>query len=65
MRLAINECVPVGNGILTVETHAQALVRASVAEKNKGRDAAEACLSLIKVSDKFAAIADDEADEDE
>ncbi len=65
MRLAINECIPVGNGILTVENHAQALVRASVAEKNKGRDAAEACLNLIKVSDKFTAIADDEADEDE
>jgi 6,7-dimethyl-8-ribityllumazine synthase len=63
MRLAVNECIPIGNGILTVENHAQALVRASVTEKNKGRDAADACLSLINLSDKFVAIADDEADE--
>lgn len=64
MRLAVNECIPLGNGILTVENHAQAMVRANVSEKNKGRDAAEACLGLVRLADKFAAIADDEADED-
>lgn len=64
MRLAVNECIPLGNGILTVENHAQAMTRARVSEKNKGRDAAVACLSLIRLGDQFTAIADDEATDD-
>jgi len=43
------EGVAVGNGILTVENEAQALVRAGVDQKNKGGDAAEACLRMIEV----------------
>lgn len=35
----------IGNGILTVENREQALVRAI--KKNKGRDAAQACLAMI------------------
>lgn len=41
--------IPLGNGILTVENEAQAWERASVAEGNKGRDAARACLGLVDV----------------
>ncbi|MEQ8344586.1 MAG: 6,7-dimethyl-8-ribityllumazine synthase [Sneathiellaceae bacterium] len=37
----------IGNGILTVETYEQALVRARPDEKDKGGDAARAALSLI------------------
>ena len=39
----------IGNGILTVENEAQALVRAGVDQVNKGGDAAEACLRMIEV----------------
>lgn len=58
--IAVKEQIPLGNGILTVENQEQALVRARVDEKNKGRDAARACLRLIEVADEFNAIADDE-----
>ncbi len=49
------EGVALGNGILTVENRAQAMVRA--AEKNKGKDAAEACLALLTLRDRFRAEA--------
>lgn len=51
------EGVPVGNGILTVENRAQAMVRA--VEKNKGADAAEACLSILQLRDRFRGEAED------
>jgi 6,7-dimethyl-8-ribityllumazine synthase len=40
--------VPLGNGILTVENEEQAIARASVKGKNKGRDAVEACLEVLR-----------------
>jgi 6,7-dimethyl-8-ribityllumazine synthase len=46
--------VCVGNGILTVETMAQAEVRADPAQANKGGGAAEACLHLIALARRFA-----------
>ncbi len=61
MRLCVNECIPLGNGILTVENQEQALVRASVTQKNKGHDAANACLKLIDINNQFTQIADEEA----
>ena len=60
MKTSVSEAIPLGNGILTVETHEQAMVRASVDQKNKGRDAAIACLRIIELADEFSAIADDE-----
>lgn len=51
--LAVNQCVPIGYGILTVENADQAWARASVDRKNKGRDAAEACLAMIAIRDRF------------
>ncbi len=44
----------IGNGILTVETMAQAQVRADPAGMNKGGGAAEAALHLIAVARRFA-----------
>jgi 6,7-dimethyl-8-ribityllumazine synthase len=41
----------IGNGILTVENREQALVRAI--KKNKGRDAAQACLAMIAAKKRF------------
>ena len=46
--------LPVGNGILTVEDEAQAIVRAHPAQGNKGGGAAEAALALLALKAKFA-----------
>ena len=48
------EGVCIGNGILTVETHAQAAVRADPAGQNKGGGAADAALHLIALARRFA-----------
>lgn len=49
MDISITHGVPVGNGILTVETEEQAMERASIDDGNKGGDAVRACLRLIDV----------------
>lgn len=49
MDLAVDHSVALGFGILTCETYEQAWVRASVDQKNKGADAAEACLRMIEL----------------
>lgn len=46
--------VAIGNGILTVENVEQALVRADPTQKNKGGEAAEAALALLKLQERFA-----------
>lgn len=46
--------IPVGNGILTVEDEAQAIVRADPEQANKGAGAAEAAMALLAVREKFA-----------
>lgn len=45
--------VAIGNGILTVENEAQALVRADPAQKDKGGEAAKAALALLALQDRF------------
>jgi 6,7-dimethyl-8-ribityllumazine synthase len=45
--------IAVGNGILTVESEAQALVRADPAQGNKGAGAAEAAMALLALQEKF------------
>ncbi|MEE2525021.1 6,7-dimethyl-8-ribityllumazine synthase [Hyphobacterium sp. HN65] len=45
--------VAVGNGILTVENREQAMKRAG--EKDKGGDAARACLAMIGLRERFGA----------
>ncbi len=44
----------IGNGILTVENRAQAVVRADAAGQNKGGGAAAAALHLVAISRKWA-----------
>ncbi len=51
--IGVKHSIAVGNGILTVDNREQAWVRASVDDKNKGRDAARACASLIDISINF------------
>ena len=49
MDLAIGRRLAIGNGILTVDTEAQALARARPGEADKGGGAAKACLAVIEV----------------
>ncbi|HWT13439.1 MAG TPA: 6,7-dimethyl-8-ribityllumazine synthase [Allosphingosinicella sp.] len=44
----------VGNGILSVETEAQALARARPEEKDKGGEAARAALAMLGLARRFA-----------
>jgi 6,7-dimethyl-8-ribityllumazine synthase len=50
MEVAMRDAVPVGNGILTVETEEQAFERARGGGDGKGGDAARACLTLIELA---------------
>ena len=47
--------VAIGNGILTVENEAQALVRADPQQKDKGGEAARAALALLDLRGRFSA----------
>ncbi len=55
MDLAIDECIAIGNGIITTENGEQAWARARVTEKNKGGAAAEAALAMIAIRSKLGA----------
>lgn len=44
----------IGNGILTVENEAQAIVRADPKQLNKGAGAAEAAMALLSLREKLA-----------
>ena len=46
--------IAVGNGILTVENEAQAIVRADPGQADKGGDAARAALALLEIRQRFA-----------
>jgi len=46
--------IAIGNGILTVENEAQALVRARRAEKDKGGDAARAAIAMLALKERLA-----------
>jgi 6,7-dimethyl-8-ribityllumazine synthase len=49
MDLAVARKLPIGNGILTVDTDAQAFSRAKVDEGDKGGDAARAALAMVRL----------------
>ena len=49
MEIAVGRAIPVGNGILTVDTAAQAKVRAAPDEGDKGGTAAKAALALVRL----------------
>lgn len=54
MELGIRERALIGNGILTVENEAQALVRADPTQGDKGGDAAMAALVLLAWRERLA-----------
>jgi 6,7-dimethyl-8-ribityllumazine synthase len=45
--------IAIGNGILTVENEAQALVRADPTQKDKGGEAAKAAIALYDLKERF------------
>jgi 6,7-dimethyl-8-ribityllumazine synthase len=49
MEIGIARRIPVGNGILTVDTAAQAKVRAALDKGDKGGTAAKAALALVRL----------------
>jgi 6,7-dimethyl-8-ribityllumazine synthase len=53
MALATRDGLAVGFGVLTVESHAQALERARVDGRDKGGEAARAALAMIAVQGRF------------
>jgi 6,7-dimethyl-8-ribityllumazine synthase len=55
MDLSVDEAVPIGNGILTVDTEEQAWVRARRSEGDKGGFAARAALTMIALRERFEA----------
>jgi len=48
MKLSIENKKPIGNGILTCLNKKQAIERADKSKKNKGKEAAEAAIELLK-----------------
>jgi len=55
MDLGLHHGLCIGNGILTVESEAQALARAGRDHGDKGGDAARACLALMNVRARLGA----------
>lgn len=53
MELSVARALPIGNGILTVDTEAQALARARVDDQDKGGDAARAALALVGLKQRL------------
>jgi 6,7-dimethyl-8-ribityllumazine synthase len=58
MDLAVARRLPVGNGILTVDTEAQAWTRARMEEGDKGGDAARAALAMVRIRRRLASAVD-------
>jgi 6,7-dimethyl-8-ribityllumazine synthase len=54
LELSVARRVPIGNGILTVDTDAQAWARARPEEADKGGDAARAALALVALKRRLA-----------
>ncbi len=47
--LAVQQCLPLGYGILTCDNDQQAWDRAAVDRRDKGGDAARACLQMVAI----------------
>lgn len=54
MDVAIRHALPLGNGVLTVDTKEQALARARGGRDGKGGDAARACLRVLDLRRYFS-----------
>jgi len=54
MRVSLDHRIPVANGVLAVEVHADAEARAGGVHGNKGEEAALAALEMVDLMDKLA-----------
>jgi 6,7-dimethyl-8-ribityllumazine synthase len=54
MDLSVARAVPLGNGIITVDTDQQAWTRARVAELNKGGGAVDAALTVLRIKRRLS-----------
>jgi 6,7-dimethyl-8-ribityllumazine synthase len=54
MDLSVAQRIPLGNGILTVNTESQAWARAKLEEGDKGGDAARAALAMLAIKHDLA-----------
>ena len=48
INLSVDNDIPIGFGVLTCYNYDQAVIRSNVNKKNKGREAALACIELLK-----------------
>jgi 6,7-dimethyl-8-ribityllumazine synthase len=55
MDLAVARKLPIGNGIITVDTDAQAWARARMEEADKGGDAARAAIAMLRLKRRLGA----------
>ncbi len=53
MTISMEDFLPVGNGILTVENEEQAIVRADPKQGDKGGDAARAAIALFHIQQRM------------
>src|SRR3954451_14150388 len=53
MQISIDRAVPLGNGIITVNTEEQAWARARKSELDKGGDAARAALAMLRIKRRY------------
>jgi len=54
MDLAMTRKIPLGNGIITVNTEAQAWARARSSELDKGGDAARAAIAMLRIKRRLS-----------
>lgn len=54
MDLSVERRIPLGNGIITVNTDEQAWARARKTELNKGGDAARAAIAMLRIKRRLA-----------
>lgn len=55
-QLAVQHCLALGNGLLTVHNEAQALARSEPERKNMGGQAARACLRMMQLKRELSIV---------
>ncbi len=56
MQMTLDYSIAFGFGVLTCENYEQAWERACVDKKNKGKDAAEACLRMMELKEELRLV---------
>ena len=56
MQIAVERALPLGNGIITVNTEEQAWARARKTELDKGGDAARAALAMVRIKRRYPSL---------